>query len=1017
MSDELLTEDKASFLTRWLGGGSPPPPKPVIKPKDAQDAIDALVAFSKTLLPNVEQAQAILDDAKKLAKDWQSIRQYEKAHGEAREGLQNLKVLAAAWVRRRDKVRLSAKTQKDAVAGISEFDAMVTKNCTDALKLVADDYPKSTDLEKAETLLAALATQRKITELEYTHPESSKKLASVMATLIAGAGDAGSFDAALRTTNTELKDLETQLRAANDGGNSAHVNIRRANSDKENGERRLALAEEKKDQDAIDKAKADIAKAEADAADLTEKKRVFDAQCAALEPRVKALKEKQAKMKSGIALNRTLETGPLSADVVGFDLDDTELEKFLGAFEKNGPVAELGLKAAMAAGQVDGMDAKLADATALLCDKAQTNEKITTLVAARYLDNGARLGADYIDGMTAYLATDASTEPCPLGTSLSAETVPKQLSRKMIKDGKIDVTSPGAKDAMLGALYHPEALVSGSVPVAENLQRVFAQLSRPETLAACNAEIEKLSVPADPDAQKAMIKRLGQFGDTLDEADLKSQVLSTLFAPFYQSGSVGSCFSTAPVERKRQQDPAGALAAVGEIATTGTLTDADGNQVRAVNKRADGADRLLRSWEYSVAALGATLSGSKEEKKVMDLLKSGVDNLGKLGKDKKKANVGKLDTALREKLVFSYDPEAPMAEKSGDGQSEKAAFVLHLADDFGLSSPPPIRSEDEFKAAMLSIALGAMQKPDNRTDADHKKALEAEIAKLTKKLAKGKTPPWALDGGGMEHGPEKVLTGKETEDKPIGGRPFRGKVKDKAERSRELLGGIAGRLKTGDDEPKLSKGISTNGQHAFNSVTDDPMLAKILAGGPDKIEANIKTLLEDPAKDFAGKELSLERVTQQFTSTVKTFAASLRKRPNMADFDVDAFEVTALSAAPTTPLKPADLKKAIDKAIKPGLKAQKDRAKTKLDKYLLKESEKSIDKQVCTALINDLNLPKVTIADTNWGTSASHDYFTFAPDPLTGELAMWKRTDPPGTMTRLDDDWLGRQWNTLEEKE
>ena len=57
----------------------------------------------------------------------------------------------------------------------------------------------------------------------------------------------------------------------------------------------------------------------------------------------------------------------------------------------------------------------------------------------------------------------------------------------------------------------------------------------------------------------------------------------------------------------------------------------------------------------------------------------------------------------------------------------------------------------------------------------------------------------------------------------------------------------------------------------------------------------------------------------------------------------------------------------------------------------------------------DLAPPQVVYADTNWGDGASHTFFVMMPDPTTGELRMWKRTDPPGDLSPMArETWVDK---------
>jgi len=78
-----------------------------------------------------------------------------------------------------------------------------------------------------------------------------------------------------------------------------------------------------------------------------------------------------------------------------------------------------------------------------------------------------------------------------------------------------------------------------------------------------------------------------------------------------------------------------------------------------------------------------------------------------------------------------------------------------------------------------------------------------------------------------------------------------------------------------------------------------------------------------------------------------------------------------------------------------------------------KLSKKWISEEMQGELVAALPMPEIKIADTNWGDNESHTFFVMAPDPLTGELILWKKDEIKGTMVPAGDNWSDAKWDTL----
>ena len=68
-------------------------------------------------------------------------------------------------------------------------------------------------------------------------------------------------------------------------------------------------------------------------------------------------------------------------------------------------------------------------------------------------------------------------------------------------------------------------------------------------------------------------------------------------------------------------------------------------------------------------------------------------------------------------------------------------------------------------------------------------------------------------------------------------------------------------------------------------------------------------------------------------------------------------------------------------------------------------------------LMNDLQVPHIVVADSNWGDASSNEYFVIAADPVLGEpfLGLW--TEPPGKLSKMPNeaDFAACGWYQLKE--
>ena len=356
----------------------------------------------------------------------------------------------------------------------------------------------------------------------------------------------------------------------------------------------------------------------------------------------------------------------------------------------------------------------------------------------------------------------------------------------------------------------------------------------------------------------------------------------------------------------------------------------------------------------------------------------------------------------------------------------------------------PIDSREEFIAAIKPAIAGAVaaslkegataEEIDQITSSDD----FIDALKVEDKF------PWQLPSGGQPAEASKTL---------FGGDPLtRGflneadpDTSDPAERTKQILGGLVERFGARSDEDMAT--IRTVGKHSFNALPSHDSLTTLTDGGPTQYAANIQTNLIDKGQAMKDTDIPPDRAAYVFDQAL---AGYLEKAKGEAKI---ALETAMATHRPTTELKPAAfqalLKTATTEYLEKKAKAEadawleKERAKlppppdtppttastdpepeTPPDPVIAKHAEMIEEKKsqgeaqvkngATNQLMRALGAPEFMIADTNWGDGQNHTFFVVAPDPATGNPQMYKKKDPPGTLTPVTKDWVDAQWAQVE---
>ena len=730
----------------------------------------------------------------------------------------------------------------------------------------------------------------------------------------------------------------------------------------------------------------------------------------------------------------------ISPDFVGL------VPQFQAAFDRN---PELAAQALEVACDVPDPTA-LANGIAALCDRV--NEGFLIQGGARKgmvlpgnapmmygkaaMEVGAHYGGTYFDDLIAYTTSGRMAGP-GFGAPNEGETPGHLRSRSFAdallgEDGAIVLTPEALKPLRDDLRFHPSSLfrMNDQPPSREtglHIERTLTQLADPDSTVAADisATLQAVEAPAPGSAGATLIRNSLGLGadDPIDKATTQKAILTTLMSPVYQ-GKVGSCFSTAPVIGLREQDPAAFVEKIAEIVQKGTLTVKDSDPpitVPAVTKVPpdDTGDPLLRSLEYSVAAAGAVMEGSRQREKLGEAGKLAVTNIlnGLMPGGQHADHSAVLDPIADEiaeemnKLVtFDYVPDADVLDQvgGGDGRSTQGRFVLQEIGDDGLTE---INDVGSYIALFKKVAgsIVTEDKIDPKIVAEFDEAVDEYLGEI---LGAHRRKPWDIEPGDTSDGPLQVLYGGDASAPSItDGLP---PAPDRGARSAQVLGCVVGAV--GDAGGKRETfGIA--GKHAFTVLTDTEMFKTINTGDADDLGDRIEEHLIDPGKVIAATPVPVARAAKLFEQRVK---ASID--PTSADPKRKQLFDEAIRLAPRADITPSDLSDLIDTAIEPLLQLRATQLENGGDTLpdvpdasgavqdRADAMKSGVQNATKAALIKDLAPPEIVLADANWGGEDGHDFFVMTTDPVSGAFDLWIRTEPSGKMSPVRAEYIEGDW-------
>jgi hypothetical protein len=742
----------------------------------------------------------------------------------------------------------------------------------------------------------------------------------------------------------------------------------------------------------------------------------------------------------------------------GFGRDATVTYAALDLLGRGGEPREV---AAQLGAMLKRLEGKFADETGKPLGKVDLKK-----VAANALRQGIRLGGDYFERFDAYLKSGRQHDPDPCTTakrlgSTGTGDIEKKNRQVVARatamgdavlgdDGAPDFTSAKAGAMMDHMLFHPGSMTTYTPHLTDKMLEMKALFSGDQKDAA-KAALAQANLPTADAPQRdrglAIVSHtVNKEPDKLTDRDVKTAVLSAMMTPLSQ-GPVGSCFATAPVRAIRETQPVEAMKAFTKIASTGMFTAQNGRSIPAHSKPPKGENVLMRSWEYSAAAVAADEQGSRERKQLTGALFSGTEGLN-LFKDSVtgassslngiRAIVGasawegsadskglksgiraKLQKAVAQELVFEYDTSAEMTEGAGDGSSSAGAYVVAY-------EGKPLKTKETFIGAMKKLALKACGEPEDSEVGQKIAALLGSDAFASTLLASSKSligtgkdyTPWELESGGWEFQARAALHPGESErDEIVGARPVIGG----SGRGTTLLTSLIDRASKSDTKMSLAATDGKDANHAFNLLLGSPDLDKLK--GPDSAK-KIETTLLKPGERMAKAAIPVEQAATLYLQQVRSYRSD-----DMEDDLISALD-GALKTPPIKPMTAGELKNHLATALKPVLAAKvaaeiktwkegkipKDeevkKKRAKLEKSLAEGAGSSAD----AAFAEMFRPPSVDFADTNWGGPEDQIRFALAPDPASGELKVWKKNTFTGALSPAGDNWADAKWSMTKAK-
>ncbi|QEW22634.1 hypothetical protein LA6_004866 [Marinibacterium anthonyi] len=709
-------------------------------------------------------------------------------------------------------------------------------------------------------------------------------------------------------------------------------------------------------------------------------------------------------------LIRAVTAGPLSGDAPR-KLPRGVVNGALDLFDKNAPLASEALDAAS---HSKSPEAVLAFAD-LCCDSFNTSfeatlatRQMTTEDAIAYATSliklSGKIPAEYLAEFQDYIFYDRHWDDRGNldATGKTAEQVTqdrvKHVTDRLVRDdGTLDIAA--GRQAMLDLMFHPAAQDPSNALLINHMLETFDWL---ENTPEAEALLQNVTVP-NPGAGLGLVSRdCGQDAALVDATDTRLSIMNAMMTPIRQ-GKIGSCFSTAPIIKMRQEDPLKTMKAFRDLAQNGVFKPEGGlPPVPAIVNLPADDNPLIRSLEATVATSGVQQNRSHKNR----VLARSVGEIGKLiskgaASGIRKSVEKRLANEIWAAVELSYEPEA-VIPVAADGRSSKGRYVLKNKDT-GLT----IADEAEYKALITRVIREVAADPNSGLAGLEQDLIDQLDKKgFAKALQMDGRDPWNLASGGSLTDTYKVLYGSVALKDVVGKQAVN--KKGSAQRAVNVLHSIARasvKLPGDPDPDRMLNGSNASAKHAYNILPFHPDMQALTRDGPGQIGAKITTEVIDKAAELARTPVPAERLAGCYEALVAD------KLKGVTDPALkQALENALRDGMPQQAMTPSVFQKhcATAFAVVHQRKAQmKDEeaqanggpAMSKKQKQQTEQQEYASDwSAIHNKLLNALDVRSFVVADTNWGDADQKTLLAVFPDPVTGLPVFGIKKEPPGTL-------------------
>jgi hypothetical protein len=653
-----------------------------------------------------------------------------------------------------------------------------------------------------------------------------------------------------------------------------------------------------------------------------------------------------------------------------------------------------------------------------------------------YLDDGRHLQASRLIKPK---ETNGKVDPAATGRARA-----DFVTRKMMLAGA-PVSFAAGRRAMQDLMFNPNGLKEGSPAQVVHMLKTMDFM---ENTDAAKDLINNAQVPTTDVGRKLVEKTTGKAAQDLQPKHTSEALISAMMTPVYQ-GKVGSCFVTAGVLKMREERPLEMMEKLSVLVTDGKYQPETGDEVQAVTIVPDNENALFRSFEYTAATAVARVTDSSNKRALEASLATAVETLSPKFKSKKNVDVqNRLVARLKDAFDFIYDSSVE-EQSSYDGSSTHGG--TRLVDK---ATGKIIESELQFLQVVYREIEAELSSSDTKMFVSPKDVAKKVGKGAFRSALRRGPPPWEPLGGGQPHEAAMALEGGD-HDIEVMQEYARKTELEPAKRTQDIMVDL---LELGGGG---MKDVGTLGgmNHAFNALPDHPSFAPLKGDTAAETAANIQREVIDKGAAICDAELPLDKALYIFQRQLNALAAKTD------DPAKTIFKKAITDKAPTAPISGKDLAlllkeiseeaarvmatdlallkeerfeaKRIEKLderekkrrIKAGDKRKKltpeeeaawlERRKKLLQKWYeddrdhaIKMLDRDFDVQVADGMIDDLGLPEVVIADTNWGDPKVHEMFVVTIDPKTGVPQICKRLEPTGELrlARDPDVVLRAQW-------